>query len=264
MKNIDLIKLSNEKMKDKFWKATKIAALATFISIILMYTGVGGIMVLPLSYGLLKTIVLLKNGQDVKVTDFFKNGMNEFGRIWCTQLLIYLRMLIPYIIAIISTFFINRVENNFINITLMILNVVMFIFMAYILLKYSLVNFELLNCPEIRSRDIIKQYNVKIKGNVIKIIGMNIYYGVLRIIPSSVLLVLTAFIIKNVISSFDNELERVFLGLIFIILIIFLLCILSPVVTVLAEMFISPRNISSNDELYNYITKKNVDENEIE
>lgn len=256
MKNSELRKIANRNMKGKLAKAGLFVTLYIFIVGLLNSTCVGVILGVPLSFGLIKMIVHLEEGKDVKAFDFFTHGMDNFGKSWCVQLLVYLRILIPAIFLVILTGIAVFLENEFFNIILIVFEVICAFWSIFILLKYSLVNYELLYHPEMKARDIVKQYNEKIKGNTWKVIRMNIYYSLILFIPLVVIPILGIFSLELGLNLFSNEYEKAFLGIFLAIFIIFIMAIVYMIFSIFISSVVQPRLITANNELYKDLSDK--------
>lgn len=62
---------------------------------------------IPLSFGMIISFMKLYNGEDVKVFDFFTLGFSNFAKSWKISLHIFLKMLVPIILIVVSCVFIG-------------------------------------------------------------------------------------------------------------------------------------------------------------
>lgn len=61
----------------------------------------------PLVFGLIISLIKLYNNEDVKAFDVFTLGFNNFGKSWSITFKIFLKMLVPVILLIVSYFLIT-------------------------------------------------------------------------------------------------------------------------------------------------------------
>lgn len=55
-----------------------------------------------LTYGLLKTFINLKNGEEIGVFDFFSNGFKDFGKAWGVSIRVVLKLWAPLLLGIVG------------------------------------------------------------------------------------------------------------------------------------------------------------------
>lgn len=55
-----------------------------------------------LTYGLLKTFINLKNGEEIGAFDFFSNGFKDFGKVWGVSIRVVLKLWAPVLLGIIG------------------------------------------------------------------------------------------------------------------------------------------------------------------
>lgn len=93
------------------------AALLTLVFLIVTYLvgfvcglipvigGIASIVISPvLSYGYLIGFIKLRRGEEVGYLDFFKNGFDQFGKLWGTIGHTILKMIVPVIVLVVSIF----------------------------------------------------------------------------------------------------------------------------------------------------------------
>lgn len=64
------------------------------------------IITVPLGFGLVASFVDLYNSKETSAFDFFKIGFNNFGRAWGISLNVFLKLLVPFILIMVSVFII--------------------------------------------------------------------------------------------------------------------------------------------------------------
>lgn len=107
---------AREKLSGKWGKAACITlaymAINFIFNTILSYSFNGlntilsigfAIINVPLAYGLLIQFVKLYNGEDTSAFNFFTLGFNNFARAWKVALNVFLKLLVPFILLIISS-----------------------------------------------------------------------------------------------------------------------------------------------------------------
>lgn len=75
------------------WVCNLIPVLGPIVSIVISPV---------LSYGYLIGFIKLKRGEEVGYVDFFKNGFNQFGKVWGVIGQTILKMIVPVIVLIVS------------------------------------------------------------------------------------------------------------------------------------------------------------------
>lgn len=55
-----------------------------------------------LTYGLLKTFINLKNGEEIGAFDFFSNGFKDFGKVWGVSIRVVLKLWAPVLLGIVG------------------------------------------------------------------------------------------------------------------------------------------------------------------
>ena len=148
----------------------------------------------------------LKNGEDVKYTDFLTNGFENFGMTWRVYGNVLLKLIVPTILIVVSIiimgigFFaaasvsifsdpnsVNQSLNSEILIMVGgILLVVSLIWEGIKGLNYSLVWYILKDNPEMSAKDIVKKSEMLMKNN-----KWNIFYLQLTFIGWAILNVFT-------------------------------------------------------------------------
>ena len=256
MKNSELRKIARMSMKGKISKASLYVALYTFFLGLLNTTPAGPVLGIPLSFGIIKLILNVQKSEKTNAFDFFNHGIDNFGKVWCTYILIVLKALIPTLLAIVSFSFCGILEGEEINNILLIIGLIFTIVSMCIFLKYSLINYEILYNPGLNVIEIIKKHENIIKGNTCRIIRMNLYYTIIKLFIICLIPALSILSIMTIVDSF-NEYEMAFIGIFLIIIIIGVMGILFAIASILITSVIEPRLIVSNNELYNYLIYKN-------
>lgn len=115
MVSSDFRKEAREKLSGKWSKAACITLAYTFIFIVLgiieglfsdtveaILSIVVAIIEVPLSLGLIISLVRLFNGEDVKAFDFLPSGFNNFGKSWGITWNIALKMIFPILLTVVA------------------------------------------------------------------------------------------------------------------------------------------------------------------
>ena len=78
-------------------------SLIIFLPIFIPIVGplVDAILLPVLTYGLLKTFICLKNGEEVGVFDFFSKGCKDFGKVWGVSIRVVFKLLPPLLLVIV-------------------------------------------------------------------------------------------------------------------------------------------------------------------
>lgn len=129
MVSSDFRKEAREKLSGKWGKATCIALAYTFIFAVLgiieslfsdsietLISLIVAVIEVPLSLGLIISLVRLFNDEDVKAFDFLSSGFSNFGKSWEITWQIVLKMILPVILSFISfmilTYGIYRISSS--------------------------------------------------------------------------------------------------------------------------------------------------------
>jgi len=257
MKNSELRKLARVSMKGKMKKASLHTALYTFIIGLLNNIPFAFVLNIPLGFGFIKEILKIQNSENAKPCDFFEYGMKNFGKVWCTHLLVLLRFLAPLCISLISFGLTEVFASDFTKIILLSIGFISSISTFFIMLKYSLVNYELYYNPELKAQEIIKKHKITIKGNVWKIIRMNVYYSMIEVILLLVIPLIGILTCAAVWECFTDEYSKAFIGIFVEIIMIAIFCVITVVASIFIAALINPRLITANNELYKYLSGKN-------
>ena len=135
---------------------------------------------IPLSYGVIDSVMDIIRGKKVPFTDFINIGLKNIGKVWKVYLRIILKLIIPIIILIASAFFviitlIGNLFGAFIG-NYFILSCVIFFFASVVLMilniYYSFAFYILKDKPEKTAKEIVNLSRDLMKGNVIKYIGL--------------------------------------------------------------------------------------------
>ena len=115
MNSSDFRRTARENLAGKWKKAVIISLASLVISLVISFIeknipeNLSGlislillIIELPLSFGLVSAFVKLYNKEDVHAFDFLSLGFSNFGRAWAISLNIFLKLLLPIIVLIVS------------------------------------------------------------------------------------------------------------------------------------------------------------------
>ena len=116
MVSSDFRKEAREKLTGKWKKVVLITLIMVLISAVLNYidkhtSGILNFIVsiatividVPLAYGLTMSFLNIFDGkEDVELTDFCKDGFNNFSRSWSVAFNIFLKLLVPFILLFVS------------------------------------------------------------------------------------------------------------------------------------------------------------------
>lgn len=163
------------------------SALSNFITsniIKLIYLILLLVFTVPLSYGLISSFMDIVRGKKTSITEFINVGFKNILSVWKVYLRIFLKLIIPILIIIVSTFGLflsiaestlnNTVPFYFILTALAFTISVIILFVAY--LYYSLSLYILKDEPEKTAKEIVELSHDLMKGNIIKYIGLSISF----------------------------------------------------------------------------------------
>lgn len=185
MTNSEIRQIAKQNLKGKVGKAigvTLLYGLLTYIlSLILGFIPVIGalassIISVPLAFGYLKQMILLFNGEQVGLVDFFRHAIENFGKVWCSSLWISLKLILPIILMIVGTV-LAATDLAAIGTIVLIAAVVWAIVIGY---KYCMINYTIAyDNTNLRARDLVQKSGEEAKGHIWKFLCMGIYYGLL-------------------------------------------------------------------------------------
>lgn len=241
MKNSEIRKLAKEKMKGKMGKAFLI--LVAYVVIVSLMTALSGtllfigallvlIMSVPLAFGYIKQMICLENGEDVEYLDFFKYAVKNFGKVWCSNLWVWLKMLPFIILAVIALGVGNtgNAGNEMISFVLMVFSLIVLMIIGY---KYSMINYTIAyDKSDLLARDLVKKTATDAKGNLWRFICMNIYYGLIN----SLIYVLASVLMGIMIAAMP--------------ILALLILIVYYIVLVVSSVYFGIRNIAACNEFY--------------
>ena len=128
---------------------------------------------IPLSFGLLATLMKLKRNEDVSTFDFFKEGFSRFGKSWGIWFHTFIRLILPIICLVLVTFLmislgvVNALTQS--NLVLTLLGVALFIATIVYVVCRSLLYVIAYNIsfdnPELSSKECVLKSAELMKGN---------------------------------------------------------------------------------------------------
>lgn len=213
MKNSEIRKITKEAMKGKMGKALGMAFLYMLITGVIgavlsfiPFLGPIASMVIgiPLTYGFVKQIVKFANGENVGLVDFFELGFKEFGKVWCCNLWIVLKCLIPIAVLIVGTIFANISFVLFV-----IFYVVALVLLVGILLRYLMLNYAIAyDGRGLSAKELVTEVEEKHKGKIGSYVAMLLFY-VLAIFACALALVLIYVVILTLGSLLPNMISGI-------------------------------------------------------
>lgn len=197
MNSSELRALAREKLSGKWGKAaiaTLVYGLITgFISAIpdffkegsainLIFSIICTIINVPISFGFLSTMFKLHDDEEISYTGFLNDGFANFKKSWGITIHIFLKLLIPLILLIVSLVLIagslsyttasgllsSKTSSGGAIFSLIgcVLGLVAFVYFIYKSLTYTLSFSVLYDNPEMNSKDIVESSAELIKGNI--------------------------------------------------------------------------------------------------
>lgn len=198
MNSSELRALAREKLSGKWGKAaiaTLVYGLITgFISAIpdffkegsainLIFSIICTIINVPISFGFLSTMFKLHDDEEISYTGFLNDGFSNFKKSWGVTIHIFLKLLIPLILLIVSLVLIGGALSyrtasailstskpsgggTFLSLIGCILGLVAFIYFIYKSISYTLSFYVLYDNPEMNSKDIVESSAELMKGNI--------------------------------------------------------------------------------------------------
>lgn len=150
--------------------------LITFLlNLVPMVGGLISLVITPvLAFGFLVSIIKLKRSEEVGYIDFFKNGFNQFGKVWGVIGQTILKMLLPMIAIIISIVLIavggagtivSGESMGFLAILGVILYIVSLIWAIVKGFSYVLAQYILYDNPDMDSKSIVEKSEELMQGH---------------------------------------------------------------------------------------------------
>lgn len=190
MKNKEIRKITKEKMKGKMGKAILsilVYFLITFgINFVLGFIPFLGsiasaIIATPLTFGFMKQIICLENGEQISFVDFFKHGIDNFTKVWGTSLRVTLKLLAPIILLIVSMIMISvgivSASNEMISMCGTVIMIASMIWLFVLAFRYCMVNYTLAYNPGLTSKEIVNKSRDEAKGHIWRFICVGLYYA---------------------------------------------------------------------------------------
>ena len=137
---------------------------------------------IPFAYGILVSFIKLKRNEEVSYIDFLKTGFSVFGKLWGIIGHTFLKLLVPFIVLIISILLIafgttggimtamyarDSISSTFsiFGIIGFILYVVAIVWLVVKGLLYSLTSYILFDNPDMDSKEIVEKSENLMTGN---------------------------------------------------------------------------------------------------
>lgn len=139
---------------------------------------IGGIISIPLSYGLTASMLKLSRSEVVGATDFISIGFKNFKKALFLSLSIFIRIIIPIIViafASILSIISNFAHTNgagIISIITPLLSIGAIIWLFCKILSYALSTYILIDNENMNSKEAINKSSELMKGNRLKFIGL--------------------------------------------------------------------------------------------
>lgn len=199
MKNKEIRKMAKEKMKGKMGKAVGITIvyflLNFLMSLVLGWIPIIGslaasIISVPLTFGWTKQIILLANGEYVGIIDFLKHGFGNFGKVWCSNLWITLKCIVPALLMIACPI-VGSLVNEMLAIVLTIGGSIWLIIAIW---KYAMINYTIAyDNQELRAKQLVEKTGEECKGKIGGFVCMGIYFGLLIFCYAFLITFVTSF-----------------------------------------------------------------------
>ena len=143
-----------------------ISFLLNFLSI---FGAIINLVITPvLAFGFLVSIIKLKRNEEVGYIDFFKNGFNQFGKVWGVIWQTILKMILPVIAIFISIILItigSGESMGFLAILGMILYIVSLVWAIIKGFSYVLDQYILYDNPDMDSKSIVEKSEELMQGH---------------------------------------------------------------------------------------------------
>lgn len=149
--------------------------ISFLLNLIPMIGGLINLVITPvLTFGFLVSIIKLKRNEEVGYIDFFKNGFNQFGKVWGVIGQTILKMLLPMIAIIISIVLIavggagtiiSGESMGFLAILGVILYIVSLIWAIVKGFSYVLAQYILYDNPDMDSKSIVEKSEELMQGH---------------------------------------------------------------------------------------------------
>ena len=282
----EIRKNASMRLKGKMGKAISIALVYTIIVFIINYIPfVGSLATIAISpvlvFGVYKAIVMLLEGKQVKVFDFFTQGFDNFSKVWQLVWEVIKKTWIPLLLMLIgllatiggsvvamvwtigtSGITTSSISNTASGVVGIVTLICMLIGLGLIIggaiwyciksLKYILVNFYLAKNPDLSAKEIMAMNEQDMQENVGKMAGLFFFYALISFGISFLGLIIT-YIVAYAI-SYAAIASSISLNLVELISsalgIIFGICI-----NVVNAIVVMPRMVASYNELHEYITR---------
>lgn len=277
---------AKRKLEGKFGKAFLIVFLYTLLVSLFNYIpligGMAMIVISPvLAFGIYKSIVLLINGEKVGVFDYFKFGFDNFAKVWQLIWEVLKKTWVPLALmllgcalvlgstligslgVLITTSLDASQEGSILWLILSFLAIgascILIIggMIWYIIkcLPYTLVNFYLIKNQNLTAKEIMELNEKNIKNNVGKVARIMFLYAaisfLISFVASFVLALLVIFPVALLCAMI--ELPETVIELITKLI----TSVIYALIGALTSAFITPKLISSYNELHEYITYEN-------
>lgn len=148
-----------------------------------LFSIIGTIVEVPLSFGFLSTMFKLHDDEEISYTGFFNDGFANFKKSWGVTIHIFLKLLIPIILLIVSIVLIGGTLSyrtasailstakpsgggTFISLIACVLGIIAFIYVIYKSISYTLSFSVLYDNPEMSSKEIVETSAELMKGNI--------------------------------------------------------------------------------------------------
>lgn len=143
---------------------------------------ISAVIAAPLTFGFMKQIICLENGEQIGFVDFFKHGIDNFGKVWGTSLWVTLKVLIPMILFIVSLVMTSvgviSASGEMMTMCASVIMLVSIVWMVVVAYKYCMVNYTLAyNISNLTSKEIVNKSASEAKGHIWRFICMGLYYA---------------------------------------------------------------------------------------
>ena len=188
MKSSEIRAQARQKLARKWGRAALIGVLYTIVTYALSFglalIPVAGpiislVISVPLSYGFLVSMFKLNDDIEVPFSDFISSGLANIGKAWSVALHTILKLLLPIILMILSSFISGYgTGSNTAAISMIgtILYIASLIYVVYKAFLYQFGLFVLYDNPDITGKEAVEKSGELMKGKVWSLICLNLSF----------------------------------------------------------------------------------------
>lgn len=179
---------ARERLAGKWGKAALISLVFALITYIISFVLnlvpfvgyiVSAVISVPLSYGLIISMLKLNDDNEVSCLDFFNNGFSNFGKAWSVTLQTIVRLIFPIILLIITMCILvygDVTKNDLFCAIGAILYIVALIYLIIKQFSYRLAIFVLVDNPEMTGKDAVLKSAELMNGKIWSLFCLNLSF----------------------------------------------------------------------------------------